>query len=62
LIFPDGTASFRALSLDDGAVRTLVQLDDPRRIPPYAFYLHGNRIYYVYGELVGNIWVMNLIH
>jgi TolB protein len=58
--FPDGTAAFRAAPLDGAPARTLVLFDDPLRSPRPEFFVHGDRLYYTYAELEGDIWVMDL--
>ena len=56
-----GTAAFRAVSLNGAPTRTLVRFDDPLRPPRPEFFVHGGRIYYTYGEFEGDVWVMDLI-
>ena len=58
---PDGTAVLRGVSVSGGPPRTVVLFDDALRSPRSELVLHGDRIYYTYPELEGDIWVMDLI-
>ena len=57
----DGTAVVRGVPVMGGPPRTVVWFDDPLRSPRREFVIHGDRIYYVYPELEGDLWVMDLI-
>jgi len=57
----DGSAEIRSVRVEGGTPRTLVRFEDRLRSPRDEFALHGDRVYYTFGELEGDVWVVDLV-